>query len=104
MSTTLTVSLFKTDESVRLGMSFAPDRSADSRGGCVITAVKEGSKSAAAGLEVGDHVLSINGHDLVSSLEAAMVLRELEGEICLCVERSLLPRVSSPSRRSGGRG
>lgn len=95
------VRLRKDAPDVRMGISFQKDSSpmhigegseAHKRGVLppVIRAVNPAGLAAAAGLHVGDMVLTINGKEVISNLNAAAMLREAQGDIKIVV-RSVMP-------------
>uniref|UniRef100_A0A7S4M9X4 PDZ domain-containing protein n=1 Tax=Prymnesium polylepis TaxID=72548 RepID=A0A7S4M9X4_9EUKA len=79
----------------RVGVSFAPEPIHDT-GSAVepptVTALHPNGQAAAAGLRLGDRVISINGRPLTSALQAAEALRESVGTLHLGVERSTTDR------------
>jgi len=79
--------MFKENRRDRIGVSFNPEDVGE-ESGVRITAVHDDGQAAIAGLQVWDKVLSINGGVLDCPLEAARLLRQSEGEITLCVERT----------------
>ena len=54
----------------------------------IVAALDPNGAAAAAGLEVDDMVLSINGHTGLSNTQAAAQLRELTGAISIVVRKS----------------
>ena len=89
------VRLYKADDAQRLGIRFIRDDDGfDQEWVCedtvqpIVAALDPSGEAAAAGLEVDDMVLSINGQTGLSNTQAAAQLRELVGEICLVVRRA----------------
>ena len=83
-----TLRIFKTEKSVRVGISF--ERDEDRTQGMIGAAVKSlhpSGLAVAAGLMAGDVVCSINGLEIYDSLGAAAVLRDSEGEILISMQR-----------------
>ena len=70
-----------------LGVTFQPDEDLDpeEEGLARLVYVSRGGLAERAGMRVGDIVVQINGYWLSSAREAALVLRESEGELVLLV-------------------
>ena len=83
----------------RLGISFAP---MDCGNDAVVhvTALHPLGEAFAAGMRLTDRVLSINGEPVKSALDAARSLREVVGDLCLCIERPLCASASDEACES----
>ena len=70
----------------------------------IVAALDPAGEAAAAGVQVDDMVLSINGQTGLSNTQAAGMLRDLEGEISLVVRRATWMGGETSSGGAGGGG
>ena len=80
-----TIRVYKRSVDDRLGVSFYSEEHPAAR----VRLVQPGGLAAQSGLKADDTLLAVNGASCATALDAARMLRDCSGDLCLSVERFL---------------